>query len=417
MAVLVERGVLALNTGGATQDINLSNFGGTTPVAIKAFATKVTAPGVTLNNHLTYGFSDGTTHKCIFGQDQDNVSTTDSRRGWDNYLLKQISTAGAVEYEISVSSFSADKVTLSLDTLPSSNYKIHYIVYGGDITNAKVVQMGNFLDQANGAYNVTGAGFTPDYVEFISSNDASAAGSINSNMTPSIGMAISSSKRASMSVYSEDGVTTPDSGNRLETDKCLIAMNSTGAVRGEMDFNSFNSDGCNIQLTNNWSNNSRLQVLFLGGGKWDLGTFTTETSLTTKKVTMGIRPKAFWHFSRLEAVTGSPENDLEMSLGCAVRGNGESTVSALSQNQSSPGTALTASTSNETHFYEKIDEDSHAVDGLANISSWENDGFIFEQINADSPAREIAFASVGDDIPSQNNLRGNLRDNLLGGLQ
>jgi hypothetical protein len=278
---------------GATQDVTL-NF---TPKAIIVFSPSITnGAGDTFQEVFapSYGFSDGTNQACWTVRSEDAQATSDtggSHRTDAVIGMQNATTPATVQVRGSVA-FGTNKVTFTWTVNDANALHIYVIAFGGtDITNAKVntVSTGR---TTTGTQDYTGLGFNPtgsgESILFTLNNNTATNNANESICSPSIGCAVSTSKRWAISNCLEDARTTTDTWRYQTATKCLSSLvDTTGALDYLADFSAWITDGFTLNYTDApASATDKFSYLVINGGKWDAGTKTIGAGTGLETVTL-----------------------------------------------------------------------------------------------------------------------------------
>lgn len=295
--IAVKKG--SFTTATATGNQSVTGVGlGAAGEAIIFFGTwNQTASGTVGSTWNWYGFATSSTNRgARWMFNSDAVSPTDNARGGsDTLCIFQSDAAGNNRLTADFVSFdgSDGNFTINWTNAPAAAYIVHFIVLGGtDLTNAKVQALA--LSSSTGNVGYTGVGFQPDFGIWVTTNQTSLTG--EAHMTLGLGWAVSTTKRGSISVNADDNVSMTqqmDWNAIVATDRALICLtNAASTVDIEFDFVSWDSDGVTYNQINAPTANTDLLALFLKGGQYDAGSFTScGTTDCTDTVSTDFQPK------------------------------------------------------------------------------------------------------------------------------
>jgi hypothetical protein len=245
----------------------------------------------------------------------------------------------------------------------------------------------NFTSQAGtGAQAVTGAGFKPDAIMLLGADAPSGAGS----GIACFGMGVSSTKRGATS-YGYDGGT--QVSTYLSTAKVFSCHNpATGAIRREADLTSLDTDG----FTVNWSTavtGQTIYALCLKGGQYSVGNITQKTS-TGSQATSGVGFQLVGLFLQSAMLTATSTVLIASMVGA---GSGSSARGVTSYQSGATGT----DSHDRTHIYiAYADDGTPTLNGRADLTSLDADGFTLNYGTADAVARQILYLAFGSSASS-----------------
>lgn len=277
-------------TNGVTQDVSL-NF---TPKAIIVFSPSHTADDSFAEVAApSYGFSDGTNHACFSVRSEDNQVTSDTggSHRTDAVIGMQHSTTPANVLVRGSCAFITNGVRFTWDINDTNALWIYVIAFGGsDITNVKVntVDIGT---TGTGTADYTGLGFTPvagESILFTLDNNTTTNNANESICSPSIGCAVSSTKRWAVANTMEDNRAAADTWRYFSSLRCIASLvDTTGAVDYLADFNGWITDGFQLDIEDaSASSTNKFSYMVIKGGKWDVGTQNTRTTTGSETTTV-----------------------------------------------------------------------------------------------------------------------------------
>lgn len=299
MALTVDTGQVAANTGSATTTITVTAQG----KAIILFTTGQTANGsdTAANASFSFGFSNGVSAgRCEAWAADDNVGTTNCASS--HYVDRPLvifsnGTPTVLRYITAVAFTNSTTTTLTWDGTPAAAYLVGYMQFGGsDITD---VGMGGTTNPTStGDNTVTGIGFQPDFGVFICNPLVSSGNTTRSNI--GIGFAVSNSKQFSMCMGIDDAATMTATIDAVSYTNSAAFLSGITAGAETIDFlasfgtagnpTGWNSDGFDYNVSNAATTGS-FSYLLIKGGQWDVGTTTAPTSGARTITGMAFQPK------------------------------------------------------------------------------------------------------------------------------
>jgi hypothetical protein len=205
------------------------------------------------------------------------------------------SGAPVVVASAELTSLDADGFTLNWTLNESEAHVIHYVALGGsDITNAVVSHFD--LTTGVGSQAVTGLGFEPDFLMFLS-HDGTLDGGFSGRGYVSLGFASSATDEAFVATRSSDGVgctfnTASDSGSWQRPDRVFGFMPDGDSVRDRVNLTSLDPDGFTLSKeVRGGASPVSINYLALEGLRAKVGSFNGATALGSQGVSgVGFTP-------------------------------------------------------------------------------------------------------------------------------
>lgn len=298
MALQVETGNFALNTGGSTTTVTTAFQG----KGVILMTHVKTSEGESAIAALSIVFADGTTIRSISASGDDASATSNVARNYgigdtnsNIYPLTGDPSSGMTGGALTSLALNPTNMVLTFNATPASAMETSYILFGGsDIVNAKAGAK-VILTTDSGATSYTGMGFKPDVIFFAQTQHNLDTAVTTSSWKFCTGFAASSTKRWSTATTVRDGAVTSatvDGLSIVRSDACLSALTLSALDFVEADFTSFNSDGYTINVVTAPTVDNYHIFLALKGGSWDGGVDAKPTTATTQTfTTTGITPK------------------------------------------------------------------------------------------------------------------------------
>ena len=286
MAVTVEKGSFAVNTGLGSQTVNLAD-GSLTPKAILFFGTRQSAGGYSAaNGSLFFGAATrqgGTTQQWVqaYGADDAAVGASNTNRRLDTSACIHLFNdgSGGIDGEASLTSFGAGQFTINVDNTFAANYVVHYYAIGGtDITDAYAGTMGT--GTGTGTVSTTAPGFTPSFV--LACHGANAAIDTNAGSNAHYGFGLwDGTNTRQFTFASQDAQAT----TRVRSKQDSGFLYAFGSGADTEDFaasgSSFDATGFTINISNAVAAQFFFGYLALAGGQHKVFAKTTGTSITS----------------------------------------------------------------------------------------------------------------------------------------
>ncbi len=393
MALDVKKGSFAKSTGGAPASQAVTGIG-FQPKALILWATNQTTEVIAFGIRFGIGFSDGTRYRAVAAASADNSDFTSCDHRQATKALTLLDFTQTTVAECDVTSFDSDGFTLNWTTNNASAYIIHYLAIGGaDLTN---VRADNFsLATSTGNQAITGAGFQPDFVMFLSARDSGAIPNTAVHTYLSLGLAKSSSERAALAFASQDNAGTSETNRYQRTTLCLATLADSGTVDSEADFVSMDSDGFTINNSDAPTLAHKVMYLALKGGSYKVGAETQKTSTGTKATTgAGFQPTGLFlaSFNDVAQTTPQPHHRFSVGAASAAGVEGASWIGDTDAAATS-STNMSTLTTKVIHLINADDPASPSAE--ADLSSLDSDGFTLDWTTADATAREFVYLAIG----------------------
>lgn len=297
-AMNVKKGSFTTATATGNQQVTAVGLGAAGKAIIFFGTWNQTAAGTGATIWNWWGFATSSTSRGAYWiYNGDNVATTDNARGSSTTkCIFQQDSVPNTRLDADFVSFDGTdgNFTINWGTAPAAAYIVHYIVIGGaDLTNQVVTQLTLNANTGNQSY-AHGLGATPDFGIFLTVNNTT--GTATTNATLGIGWAVSTTKRGSISVNADNGVTMTaamDWNEIIANDRAMICLtNAASTLDVEMDFVSWDSTNITFNQINAPTLNTLMLGLFLKGGQYDAGNFDKCTTANcTSSFTVAFAPR------------------------------------------------------------------------------------------------------------------------------
>jgi hypothetical protein len=345
-----------------------------------------------------WGFVASTTQRCCTtsqSQDAQTSAVTDRHHRADA-CVSTLTTAGAQDGLLDLQSFDADGFTLIIDDAFAASIRIHYLALGGDdLTNAHVGSVETEADA--GAQAITGVGFQPDCVFFLSNHDTGTTINVDTRML--FGAAVSPTELGVWAGGSNDAAATMQTVSYCNDAELMAMMTaSTNDINDRASFTGMDSDGFTI----NWDENSGqlrwFYWLALKGGQYKIGSLTTQTDTTTDIVEtgFGFQPVGalFVSHCQAESTIDALQDHDAWSMGAFSSTSNRGAQGTLDQDNTADSTVAAAV--EHDAVYVNIST-ADAVEGLMDIKSVDSDGFTCIMDDADPSAAFVWYVAFGSE--------------------
>jgi hypothetical protein len=351
-----------------------------------------------------FGFATSATDRRCVGSQRDhaNAAIASDRVHRNDACVVSLDVAGAVNGLADFNGFTAYGFDLIIDQQFGAAMTVGFLALGGDsLTN---VQTGQFQEPgATGNAAVTGVGFQPDCVLFCSAGITTAPNATAAEGHMMFGAAVSSSQRFVVVGGSDDapGSSSSDTARYGIASECIALLTEAGTpitLDARADFVSMDADG----FTLNWLERAGSRYVFylaLRGGRYRVDNFLSQTSLTTVSESgYEARPRGLLVLSACsgESTADTPVAHDELSVGAWGDVDDELAsqlvLSVLDKDASGTQDCGTAIRYGACYLNQSTAA-TIAVEGDGAISALANDGFTFNQTDAD-PAQNMLFVVV-----------------------
>ena len=360
----------------------------------------------TLNVRVGVGFGVSATKRCCITYFiNDAAATMDTSCGIREDSIVAAIDGGAVVGLWDLVSLDADGFTIVVDDQSTTvaSPRVHVLCLGGtDITNVEAKSFTKAAATGNQA--VTGIGFQPDMLFFLTTGQLGPLPDLDGTARYSFGAARSSTEQVVLHAFSEDSTAASNVENYSRFDECVLGrINGTFAnQRGSLV--SLDADGFTI----NWLEGTTatpVLVLAIKGGSWKVGNSATAASLTTVVTSgYGFTPKGVMVLSNCAtAVNAAGVLNVDMALSVGAADSPTSRGAHSNFEFDASGTSNVWQGIEYDEIYSNLTGGGGIV-GLMDVQSLDADGVTFVMDDADPTARVFAYIGMGDspaaDVPS-----------------
>lgn len=382
----------AIQITSPTSTGNLAVTGvGFEPKALLFFATYQTAVGSAANANSCIGMAVSSSSRiAVSSSSADAANPFNSDRGTDNTkCVKLIDSSAATLLAADLVTLDVDGFTLNWTTVQASGYVVSVLCLGGtDLTNVFIKEFTS--NTGTGAQALTGVGFQPDAVFFVTQGLTSAA-TTGAFGIPSFGFA-NSTASAAIGLRMENATTNAFQTSR--TDKVITSPLNGTDNNYEASLSAFGADGFTINWSTAAGSARYIWALCLKGGSYKVGAITQKTSTGTQATTgVGFQPTGLLLMSNGTTSVGVTTN-AELSIGA-----GDSATSRFSTwygitHSSNPSAA---DMDNATDMIlEQMTAGTPSTESSADLDSLDADGFTLDFTAADAVARNIFYMAFGN---------------------
>lgn len=293
-------------------------------------------------------------------------------------------TDGAMDFV----SLDTDGFTLVIDDAFPGDFQVGYVAFEG----LDAVAIGTLTEPAaTGLQTISGVGFQPNLVLFLSTSDATAPPAQDNHAKLMIG-AMTSQAQYVTAILDHDNQGIADSYHYTFNGEC-VALGTDGAgtdLNGRAAFSAMTSDG----FTLNWLERAGSRLVFwlaLKGANLALGDILSATDLNNFSETgIGFPPQGLIFFSSFDALSTQDTKvaDLRLSVGAATGPSARFSFAEIKDNG--------ITDHNEVHRTTEVygsfaDTSGSPIDGEMDFVSLDSDGFTAVMDDADASARFIWY--------------------------
>lgn len=362
------------------------------PKALILFGNSRTSNGSSPDVNFSYGMAvSSTSRACIAGISKHGFTTTDSERYHTNAkCVTFISTPGTVLFAADFVSFGVDGFTLNVTTTDAIARKLNVVCFGGDDLQVFIKQW--TTNAVTGNQNVTGVGFSPDFVFNLGVNSTTALPIASAALFAQIGAATSNTAQFGISSRSDDAITGVQvADKKMDTDIFYTGV-SGGAVQAEAAYVTKILDGFTANITT--ASGARIvSTLCMKGGQYHVGVCTQKTSSGTEDITnCPFQPEGVILISGNNVHSDNPIQDSGISFG-ASDGTNTSCVFWRDIDNATPtkATSTLDSTYAVIHAIAETNGSVPTIQARASVSALLTNGFTFNWETADATLREIVY--------------------------
>lgn len=376
------------------------------PRAVLFFWTRQAANGFDAGTSINegFGFASSAANQRVVSTTANKQNKSDGGRIYSEGNVIIFLTGGGpptLEDQATLTSLDADGFTLRWTTNNSNNaYIIHYIAFGGDVTNATAGTMS--LSTAAGNQSVNGLGFQPEFVLFL----WGFTGNLDTTLARSeIGIGLASGVAAQGALVQASSDNTGNNADKRwqqRTDSCILILDPTSKPPVQdaiASFVSMDADGFTVNKSDSPAAAMRIFYLALRGGTHQVGAFNQPTATGTQSTAgVGFKPLqlvlASFNTPATNVLIPSTATSGGISFGAARlpaergtiwfedRSDQDNTVNQMN--------TYTANTNLLT-----LATPQNTVNARADLSSFDNDGFTLNWTAADPTARQVLYWAVG----------------------
>jgi hypothetical protein len=357
------------------------------PKAVIFFWTRQTATGFAARQSSGFGFTTGSSNERAVSYDEDDAASTSNsgvRKSASRVILMR---NGSTVAQAELTSFDPDGFTINWTANETRADIIHYLALGGDgLTNT--VASSFELTSSGGNQAVTGVGFRPDMVLFLTGGD----GPIDFDFDKArlvLGMATGPTEQAALVVASQDdNSANTNKVSQQRTDAVILLTTDSGTQNAVADLVSMDADGFTVNKSDAPSVTETIYFLALRGGQHRVGSFNQPASTGKSTVTgSGFLPRSLMLFSTNKVAGSGIVLSSTLSAGAAHDGPARGSIWAEAKNVDPSDTNSYTSTTDLL----TLASSPNSVNARADLFSFDSDGFTLNWSAADSTPRQVLY--------------------------
>jgi hypothetical protein len=364
------------------------------PKAVIFFWTAQTSTGNNPEVAVGYGFTTGPLNERAIAMAADDDDTTGDavrRQSQSNAIIILDPDGTEFRAAAELTSFDADGFTINWTTNESVATIIHYIAIGGsDLTNALASSF--TITTGAGTQSITGVGFRPDFLMFISMDTTTMDSTLLDTAKASIGFASSPTEEAGIGVaLSPTGIAISDTFVRQRTDNAIVELTDAGAEDTLADLQSFDSDGFTINKSSS-SDATVFHYLALKGGGYKVGSFNKSTGAApaSQSITgVGFKPTGMILASKNLAANTAIEAEGRISFGAS-----DGTMEGATWFHDKDGLDTTDANKRTSTTKVAVHASQTTLNAEADLTSFNTDGFTLNWTTNNAIAEEIVYVAL-----------------------
>lgn len=371
---------------------------GITPDAMLFIANLMTGAGNQADAQMSIGFATGASTQVTAGYNSDDGSASSDvvRDVLTNRVVGVYgggNTTAALNADLT--SLDADGFTLNYNTVLTGADISYLGLSGTDVLGATA---GNFAAAtATGTQAVTGVGFQPNLVLFIT-NLQTASGVSNNNSCFSFGVAQSSTARWACGVGLQNAQATMNNRRAFYDNRCiLVPAAGSNAIAHDADFVSMDADGFTIDWQTAPGAAYLVGYIALSVTSVKVGNFTQKTSTGSQATTgVGFQPDVLMLASAVHDTANAVVDTARFSIGAGLSSSAR--WAYWTGDEDAAANALADSRYQTNKIITMADEaggGSPTTLAEADLTSLDSDGFTLNWSTADATARNIGYIAMG----------------------
>jgi hypothetical protein len=351
-----------------------------------------------------FGAVTSTTQRwAVYSSSQDTPTTMVAKKAQRNdACVAVLTTTGALDGLLDLQSFDSNGFTLAVDDQFATSYRVHYLALGGsDITDAKAGTV--TVANASGDQDFTDPGFRPDFLAISSAFQTTIDGTIGADSSITFGMASDilsafATRQGTWAGGSNDAAATSATMSYAKSGEIIASLNGTAsAIGNRASLTAWLSTGFRLNFVAAPGIAPVGCYLALKGGRYRVDGMLSSTTLnqTLSQTSQDIgTPVGLLLFSGCvaESVAGTGTTNDQWSIGSATSSTNRQAMAGM--DQTAAATAVVSTGVWVDQVYANLST-TGTIEGTADFTSFDSDGFSLKQTDADTVAAYICYLIVG----------------------
>ena len=400
-------GSLNITTGAAASTVAVTGLS-FQPTCVIFWWNGLTAASNGTRQTSLRGIGVAASSSSFFAQanyDEDAAATSVCKNNYSaSYCIMQIDNTGAIVGGADLQSFDSGGFTLEIQDAFPTDLLVSYMAIGGTDN----VELGTFTPAGVAPVNqtVNNAGnFQPTITLFFPGSQVSSG----ADAFTMIGAATSSSDEHVHFSGANDGGGSGSTASYNRSGECVATLSSlptTTTVRAEFVSHNAGPGGFTI----NWlerGNANAIQYLSIKGGNWIIGDFLSQTDTTTAMTEsgFGFTPAGamFVSAGKAESAADTPDTHDEWSIGAATSASSRVCQQMDSRSGNTTMFVHPAARTDCVYIDSSPANTAYTLEGLADIQSFDSDGFTCIMDDADAAQAFVWYIALGNPAAAAGN--------------
>ncbi len=366
---------------------------GVVPKALILWTSGKTTEVIGASYTCAFGMTDGTTSYSASWASINGGKKSNASRRMAPKLLNIVQWGEVTLAEADLTSWNETTFTVTWTTNNSSQYIVHYLLIGGDIS-AKVVTWQ--MPARTGSRPVTGVGFQPDVV--LHAHLGYDYGTMSTAMSGAgfgLGAMNGSGSQWAFQVFTGDADNNSDTQRGQQTDAALYSIDGSLQVKKEASFASMDSDGFTVNFSSASPGAGWVASLALSNVNALPGSFlkTTAAAPAGQPVTgLSVNPQAVLLASFQDITQGNPVVHTRLGLGAS---DGTTEGGWAIADAEKVGTTSVWAIDKTSKVFMKVNNDTQTVDAEADVSGFDTGKFTLNWTTNDTVETQILYLAFG----------------------
>jgi len=363
---------------------------GETPDLVILFTSGETDSTPSGDAYFGFGASDGSSEYAIAIASDNGVGTSNTSRRIATKAISIVSWGESTVAEADLTAWDADDFTLNWTTNDSTAMIVHYIAIGGTGISASVDNW--TMPTSTGNQSVTGVGFQPDVViHALMGIHTNSPSSSTQNAEFGLGVMDATGDQWCIAVDAWDGEDTTRCARIQRSDRCILSVTPDAALGVSAQFVSMDSNGFTVDFVDIF-NAAQVFSISIAGVNAEAGTFDKITSGSSQEVNGVLFQPDFLLLASWQRTSSSSGQD-HARIGIGVS-DGTDEGCAGVQDEDNSGTADCDRFDRTDKVFAVLDSDSQSPSALADLSSFDADGFTLNWSTNSATATQLCYLAL-----------------------